>query len=96
MRLFITDKALESIRAEVRREERANIQRDIQSMSANQAEIAKLNGNLPVPNGWNGISVRYACAIVRQRQLNEDNARRVNGFDTRVKRPYTKVTKGKH
>ena len=76
MRLFgfnlLSDRALEKAKREAMRNDRAGIKHDIMYMSEHQAEIGKMNGNRPCHNGWNGISVRYACALVTQRQENED------------------------
>lgn len=79
MRLFgfnlVSDKGIESIRSEARKEERAAIRSDLQWAATHQTEISYWGadkGNLPVHNGWHGISVRYACAIIYARQINED------------------------
>ena len=77
MRLFASNGYLDKIRAEARREERAGIRSDLQWAAQNQSVIAQWGpnkGNLPVHNGWHGISVRYACAVIYHRQINEDAA----------------------
>ena len=79
MRLFgfrlLSDKKLAGILAEARKDERVGIRSDLQWAADHQDEIAQWGqdkGNLPVYNGWHGISVRYACAVIYQRQINED------------------------
>lgn len=74
MRLFVSDKEVEKIKAEARQEERVGIRSDLAWASDNQHVIARWGpgeGNLPVHNGWYGISIRYAQAVIYHRQFND-------------------------
>lgn len=74
MRLFLSSQAEERIKAQARQDEREGIRSDLAWASNHQEEISRWKpeeGNLPVHNGWYGISIRYAQAVIYHRQFND-------------------------